>query len=99
MRRFSTGERIVFLPYGAETYAKIQAWIREHGMFGEQRPAVELHDRGRWLNAGEDVGSTRDVAFVTSLSRYRVEGAGRVRNGCSAHGLRETSPQLGRSYH
>jgi NitT/TauT family transport system substrate-binding protein len=41
VRRFSAGERIVFLPYGAETYAKTQAWIREHGMFGEQPPAVD----------------------------------------------------------
>ena len=29
MRRFSTGERIVFLPYTEETYAKTQAWIHE----------------------------------------------------------------------
>jgi hypothetical protein len=41
VRRFSTGERIVFLPYGAETYAETQAWIRERGMFGEQRPVVD----------------------------------------------------------
>jgi hypothetical protein len=41
VRRFSTGERIVFLPYGTEAYAKTQAWIREHGLFGEQRPAVD----------------------------------------------------------
>jgi NitT/TauT family transport system substrate-binding protein len=41
VRRFSTGERIVFLPYDAEAYTKTQAWIREHGLFGEQRPAVD----------------------------------------------------------
>jgi hypothetical protein len=33
VRRFSTGERIVFLPYGEETYAKTRAWIRERGIF------------------------------------------------------------------
>jgi ABC-type nitrate/sulfonate/bicarbonate transport system substrate-binding protein len=41
VRRFSTGERIVFLPYGEETYARTQAWIRERGIFGEQMPAVD----------------------------------------------------------
>jgi len=41
VRRFSTGERIVFLPYGEETYAKTQAWIRERGIFGEQAPAID----------------------------------------------------------
>jgi NitT/TauT family transport system substrate-binding protein len=40
VRRFSTGERIVFLPYGTEAHAKTQAWIRERGLFGEQQPAV-----------------------------------------------------------
>lgn len=37
VRRFSTGERIVFLPYSEETYAKTQAWLHERGLF-EQRP-------------------------------------------------------------
>ena len=41
VRRFSTGERIVFLPYGEETWARTQAWIRERGIFGEQAPAVD----------------------------------------------------------
>jgi hypothetical protein len=38
VRRFSTGERIVFLPYTAEMYAKAQAWMQERGLF-EERPA------------------------------------------------------------
>jgi hypothetical protein len=33
VRRFSTGERIVFLPYGEETYAKTHAWMRQRGIF------------------------------------------------------------------
>ena len=33
VRRFSTGERVVFLPYSDETYAKTQAWIHERGIF------------------------------------------------------------------
>jgi len=41
VRRFSTGERVVFLPYGEETYAKTQAWIRERGIFDAQPSAVD----------------------------------------------------------
>jgi NitT/TauT family transport system substrate-binding protein len=41
VRRFSTGERIVFLPYTAETYAKTQAWIRERGIFGAPPTAAD----------------------------------------------------------
>src|SRR5438270_8810875 len=41
VRRFSTGERIVFLPYREEVYTKTQAWIREHAIFGEAAPAVD----------------------------------------------------------
>jgi len=33
VRRFSTGERIVFLPYTEEVYQKTQAWIHERGIF------------------------------------------------------------------
>src|SRR5689334_14862161 len=40
VRRFSSGERIVFLPYPEETYAKTQAWIRERGLFTEHSPAI-----------------------------------------------------------
>ena len=36
VRRFSSGERIVFLPYGEDVYAKTQAWIRERGIFDAQ---------------------------------------------------------------
>ena len=41
VRRFSTGERIVFLPYGEEIYAKTQAWIQERGIFNTQASAVD----------------------------------------------------------
>lgn len=41
VRLFSPGERIVFLPYGEETWAKTQAWIRARGIFGEQAPAAD----------------------------------------------------------
>jgi len=40
VRRFSSGERIVFLPYPEETYAKTQAWIRERGLFTKHSPAI-----------------------------------------------------------
>jgi len=39
VRRFSTGERIVFLPYTQEVYEKTQAWIHKHGIF-EGKPPV-----------------------------------------------------------
>jgi hypothetical protein len=40
VRRFSTGERIVFLPYTEVMYAKTQAWIHERGIFeGQPAPA------------------------------------------------------------
>ena len=41
VRRFSTGERIVFLPYTEETYEKTQAWIHERGIFEGQPPAPD----------------------------------------------------------
>jgi hypothetical protein len=41
VRRFSPGERIVFLPYTAATYAKTQAWMRERGLFKGPAPAVD----------------------------------------------------------
>jgi ABC-type nitrate/sulfonate/bicarbonate transport system substrate-binding protein len=41
VRRFSPGERIVFLPYTPEAYATTQAWIHERGLFEGQKPAVD----------------------------------------------------------
>jgi NitT/TauT family transport system substrate-binding protein len=41
VRRFSTGERIVFLPYTEEMYAKTQAWIHERGIFEGQPPDAD----------------------------------------------------------
>jgi hypothetical protein len=41
VRRFSTGERIVFLPYGEDIYAQTQAWLRERGIFNVQNSAVD----------------------------------------------------------
>jgi NitT/TauT family transport system substrate-binding protein len=40
VRRFSTGERIVFLPYTEETYATTQAWMQERGIFEGEAPAL-----------------------------------------------------------
>jgi len=40
-RLFSPGERIVFLPYTEEMYAKTQAWIHERGLFEGQAPTVD----------------------------------------------------------
>ena len=39
VRRFSPGERIVFLPYTDEVFEQTQAWIDERGLFGEERAA------------------------------------------------------------
>jgi NitT/TauT family transport system substrate-binding protein len=41
VRRFSTGERIVFLPYTKEIYAKAQAWMQSRGLFEEQPVALD----------------------------------------------------------
>jgi NitT/TauT family transport system substrate-binding protein len=40
VRRFSPGERIVFLPYTEATYAKTQTWLQERKLFAE--PAAVL---------------------------------------------------------
>jgi ABC-type nitrate/sulfonate/bicarbonate transport system substrate-binding protein len=41
VRRFSTGERIVFLPYSESTFHKTQAWIHERGIFTERPQSVD----------------------------------------------------------
>ena len=41
VRRFSSGERIVFLPYNEATYTKTQAWLHERGLFEEQPPVLD----------------------------------------------------------
>ena len=41
VRRFSPGERIVFLPYTEAMYAKTQAWVHERGLFEGRAPAVD----------------------------------------------------------
>jgi hypothetical protein len=41
VRRFSTGERIVFLPYGEDTFVKTQAWIHARGIFPERPPSLD----------------------------------------------------------
>jgi hypothetical protein len=40
-RLFSPGERIVFLPYTEEMYAKTQKWIRDRGLFEGPAPAID----------------------------------------------------------
>jgi hypothetical protein len=35
-RRFSSGERIVFLPYTEAVYGKTQAWLQDRGLFDER---------------------------------------------------------------
>jgi hypothetical protein len=39
VRRFSPGERIVFLPYTETVYTKTQAWLAERGLFDEEPKA------------------------------------------------------------
>jgi hypothetical protein len=41
VRLFSTGERIVFLPYTQEVYEKTQAWIHERGIFEGNAPVAD----------------------------------------------------------
>ena len=36
VRLFSSGERIVFLPYSEETFTKTQEWIKKRGIFEDQ---------------------------------------------------------------
>src|SRR5262249_19689192 len=38
VRRFSPGERIVFLPYTDATYARTQAWLQQRRLFDIQAP-------------------------------------------------------------
>ena len=45
VRRFSTGERIVFLPYTDGTYARTQEWLRERGLF-EEKPSAAIAAAG-----------------------------------------------------
>jgi ABC-type nitrate/sulfonate/bicarbonate transport system substrate-binding protein len=41
VRRFSSGERIVFLPYTEATYARTQAWLHDRHLFDEKPPALD----------------------------------------------------------
>jgi NitT/TauT family transport system substrate-binding protein len=41
VRRFSPGERIVFLPYTEAMYARTQAWIHARGLFEGQAPPID----------------------------------------------------------
>jgi NitT/TauT family transport system substrate-binding protein len=38
VRAFAMGERIVFLPYTREMYERSQRWMRERGLFANERP-------------------------------------------------------------
>ena len=41
VRRFSTGERVVFLPYTESTYARTQEWLRERALFEEHPTRID----------------------------------------------------------
>jgi ABC-type nitrate/sulfonate/bicarbonate transport system substrate-binding protein len=41
VRLFSTGERIVFLPYGEDIYKKTQDWMQERNIFEERPPVLD----------------------------------------------------------
>jgi NitT/TauT family transport system substrate-binding protein len=41
VRRFSTGERIVFLPYTEATYTRTQAWLHDRDLFDEKPLALD----------------------------------------------------------
>ncbi len=40
VRRFSPGERIVFLPYSQEIYGRTQAWLHERHLFEGEPPEL-----------------------------------------------------------
>jgi len=40
VRRFSTGERIVFLPYTQATYERTQSWLHDRALFDE-KPSLD----------------------------------------------------------
>jgi hypothetical protein len=40
VRRFSPGERIVFLPYTEDVYEKTQLWLHERSLFEGQAPEL-----------------------------------------------------------
>jgi hypothetical protein len=42
VRRFSSGERIVFLPYGEATWQTTRAWLQERALFDEREPANDF---------------------------------------------------------
>jgi NitT/TauT family transport system substrate-binding protein len=42
VRRFSTGERIVFLPYTEATYLRTQSWLHERTLFDEKPPILDF---------------------------------------------------------
>ena len=42
VRRFSGGERIVFLPYAQETWATTQVWLRARALFAEQEAITDF---------------------------------------------------------
>src|SRR5260370_37128315 len=44
VRRFSPDERIVFLPYGEEIYAKTQSWLQNRGIFKTQASPAAAPD-------------------------------------------------------
>lgn len=41
VRRFSAGERIVFLPYGEEIYARTRAWLLQRGIFDAKASSID----------------------------------------------------------
>jgi NitT/TauT family transport system substrate-binding protein len=45
VRRFNTGERVVFLPYTEQMYKETQDWIHEHGIFEERPPVLDYAAR------------------------------------------------------
>jgi hypothetical protein len=47
-RAFSTGERIVFLPYTREVFAATQQWTQAHKLFAEVVPSAASYDEAAW---------------------------------------------------
>jgi len=43
VRRFSVGERVVFLPYTEEIFKRTQTWIHERGIFDHPPEQVDYH--------------------------------------------------------
>jgi ABC-type nitrate/sulfonate/bicarbonate transport system substrate-binding protein len=70
VRCFGPGERVVFLPYTEEMYERSQQWMRERGLFEEQRDDASL----RIGRSGVISGAARRTACRSRAARWTLRG-------------------------